>query len=246
MKSLWMILGALFLASLPPAVASAVIGQHCLVKPSQLEDLTNKMLMVHQIEKRIFPESSVIQFEATGTLAPENGAQEATYEGIFRPEEDGFFSLTPLPFMVIELRRSRELFYVCAHTSTENPRNNYMILYFLRGYRMGPRTWDSFLGDLLFNSVKVKPVSITPLGTSGLKKLFSSQNGFNPLGIFLIPIEITDTVQRALTNALSTFTKVGVERITLTSTNLELASGVDLERPHKALLKKNIALKPKP
>lgn len=219
------------------------VGEHCLVKPFQLEPLTNKMLLAHQAEKMIFPDSSVIQFEATGNFGSKGSEQDGTFEGIFRPEDDGEFSLTPLPILVVELKRTRELVYVCAHSSTKNPHENYMILYFLRGYGLGPATPGSFFGDLLFNSVKVKPVTLTPLGLLPVKKLFTRENGINPLGIFLIPIVVTDAIQRGLTSAISTFSKIGVERITLTNYSVELATGVSLAEPEKALFKKVILLK---
>ncbi|WP_413291097.1 hypothetical protein [Bdellovibrio sp. HCB337] len=224
-------------------VLAAQPGQHCLIKPLYLESLANKMLKAHQDEKMIFPDSSVIQFEAAGNISSSGTAQDGTFEGIFRPEEDGQFSLTPLPILVVDLKRTRELVYVCAHSSSKNPKENYLILYFMRGYSLGPSTAGSFIGDLLFSSVKVKPVTLSPLGLLPVKKLFSNENGINPLGIFLIPIVITDTIQKGLMNAVSTFSKIGVERITITYDNIELATGVDLIEPAKSLYSKDIPLK---
>ena len=223
--------------------AFAKVGEHCLVKPKDIEALTNRMLVAHQEEKKIFPDSSVIQFEAEGSLSGNGSQQDGTFEGIFRPEQDGYFSLTPLPILVVELNRTRELIYVCAHASSQNPQENYFMIYFLRGYNMGPSNLSSFFGDLVFNSVKVKPVGIVPLGLIAFKNIFKGHGSFNPLGLFLIPIEVTQAVQNGLSNAISTFSKVGVERIIVTKDNIELASGVKLETPEKVLYRKNIPLK---
>lgn len=232
------------LTLLVSAQAYAVkVGQHCLVKPFYIEPLANKMLLAHQKEKLIFPDSSVIQFEASGNFGNEGAEQDGTFEGIFRPAEDGQFSLTPLPILVVDLKRSRELVYVCAHSSSKNPQENYMILYFMRGYGLGPATAGGFIGDLLFNSVKIKPVTLSPLGLLPVKQLFEKNGGVNPLGIFLIPIVITDTIQKGLMSAVSTFSKIGVERITLTNSQIELATGVDLVETDKALYRKVIPLK---
>lgn len=233
----------LFLMMLILTAQAHAVGEHCLVKPDQIEVLTNKMLLLNQREKKIFPDSSVLHFTGITNFSNTENSLGGTIEGIYRPQKNGSFSLTPLPLFVVELNRTRELVYVCAHGSSENPKENYLIVYFLRGYGMGPSTLGSFIGDLLFNSVKVEPVAISPLGLQPIRDLFGGKIAWTPLGLFLIPIEITDTIQRGFMNVFSTFSRVGVERIIMTADQMEFATGVNLKSPSIATYKKVIKFK---
>ena len=54
---------------------------------------------------------------------------------------------------------------------------------------------------------------------------------------------ITDRLQSMLANALGDFTGFGVERITLTMDYVEIASGIDLNKPTEARMIRKIRFK---
>lgn len=227
--------------------AKASVEEHCSLKPNQLSAVATQILKNSQKDndgEAGFPSTVVIQSNVSGQISSDENAKTiiATYEAFARIENSGNFSVLPIPLANVELNHERDIVYICAHVEPDS-RHNFLEIYFLTGYRLGQTTLKSAIGDLFFNSVKVAPVSISPVGFDMVSNLFEGDDSFFLADIAMIPLDIASQAQRILMSAVKTiFPSSGIERIIMTKSEVIFSAGVDLDNPKKTLFDYKIAL----
>ncbi len=237
----------------------AANAQAACVQPNDLNRLTTNALHYFRDRDRYFPNTLLIQSNLEGNISsssetigfentkhnqsPTSQTQVSTHgelEAIYRPIKSGYYSLLPIPALGFELSRNDSLIYVCAHLEAE-VENSQVVIYFLRGHKLDGFRVSNMISDLLYGEkISVQPMSLSLLGAETLNDgIFNSKS----LGIFKLlslPLLPYDMVQKFSTELISSFTKLGVERITIRAHALELATGVDLQNPNEALIRKTI------
>ncbi|MCB0371082.1 MAG: hypothetical protein KDD45_17100, partial [Bdellovibrionales bacterium] len=164
-----------------------------------------------------------------------------TFEGFFRPSEDDFVSLIPVPILGFDVSRERIVVYACAHIEPDT-KKTHLTMYFMRGYHIDPVSFSNFWGDLFHGpTLTVRPIPASLLGISVIKKFFLRIFRFIPFSD--VYFDAWSNVQRLLANALGDVTGFGVERVELTEDYVKLSSGVNLESPREALFNKKFNLK---
>lgn len=240
-----LILSNLFLMTFLFAFQAFAIGEHCMVKPNELSQVAKKIFRVNKEEGQYFPNESTIQMNVESDVVFENGELKSqttsTIEGFYRPDDSNLFSLLPIPLFVAQLERERHIVYLCAHNE-DDPKKSYVIIYFLRGYRISPPGFGTFIGDFLFSSVKVEPIMLVPFGTIPFKNFFENSLGNTPFRLLSVPVDIIAQIQNAVVTVLSFFTGIGAERITITDTEINISSGVNLNQPDRVRFSKTISL----
>ncbi|MGZ3775362.1 MAG: hypothetical protein ACXVCN_16680 [Bdellovibrio sp.] len=213
-----------------------------MIKPDQLGTVATRILHANKKDGAPFPLTSVIQSDAFGKFESQknlNDTVTATYEAFVRIEKSGNFSVLPIPVGYVELSHERDILYICAHAEP-NKENNFLEIYFLTGYGLGEMTIKSVVGDVLFNSVKVAPVSLSPIGFNTVGDFFGDQMIIFKL--LAIPFDIAGEAQSILLTSIKNAFPAGVERIIMTNKDLKFSSGVNLSNPEKALINYRIDL----
>ena len=212
----------------------------CALPTRELNATASKIVEKYSRQKRSLPESLVLNSDvslnqAVGAPAP---LVEGSIEGFYRPAQDDNYALTPLPFLTVPLDRDRHVVYVCAHYNSD-PTKTHVTIYLMRGYRLEASNIGSFFGNTLRGpQLEVRPMSLVLVDIKQVRR--------NLLPVFRwIPVvdwglALTDSFQRAVLNAVTDMARLGVERITVTPEGIELATGVDLERPNQVLVRKFI------
>lgn len=225
----------------------AFVGEHCLIKPDQIGPTAQKIFVVNKQDHQYFPNESVLQMDVESQISLQDGQFKnqsvLTFEGFFRPDESNMFSVLPIPLFVAQLERERHVVYVCAHKEEANPSQDYIIVYFLTGYRISRPTMSTFIGDMLFDSIDVKPISLVPIGTIPFRHLIENKLKGSPFVLLAVPVDLFTQLQNMVVHVLSFFTGIGVERITVTDQNINLASGINLKKPQTAVTSIDMPLK---
>lgn len=213
----------------------------CQLKPSQLNDFGTEITKIVDAQDRTLPAQIPIQSEFE--IKYRNGVANyyGTFEGFFRPQEDNFFSVVPVPILGFDVTKERIVIYICAHY-TEDPSESHMTVYFLRGYHIDPMNKRNFVGDLFFSpSLKVKPVPASLIGISEVRKFFLQIFRFIPF--VDLYFEAWSVAQSFFGNLLGDVTGFGVERIELTPSYFKVSSGVNLASPREAKINRTFQLK---
>lgn len=212
----------------------------CQLHPSELNKKASAAVENFYKKESSLPDSLVLtsDFEFEQNQSKES-LLVGTLEGFYRPAQSDNYALTPLPFLTVPLNREEHVVYVCAHYEND-PTKTHVTIYLMRGSKLDPLRFGNALGNLLRKpSLQVKPLSFTLIDFKKIKKDFLPI--FKWIPVIDWGIVVTDTVQQSVLRAITDMAKVGVERITVTSTGIELATGVDLKNPRKALIKKTIS-----
>ncbi len=232
----WLFTTALFFV----ATQAHALENGCQLHPSELNSKASSAVESFYKKQSSLPNSLVItsdfEFEQKQS---EESMLVGTLEGFYRPEQSDNYALTPLPFLTVPLNREEHVVYVCAHYESD-PAKTHVTIYLMRGTKLDPLSLGNALGNILrAPSLKVKPLSFTLVDFKKIKKDFLPI--FKWIPVIDWGVVVTDTVQQSVLRAITDMARVGVERITVTNTGIELASGVDLKNPRKALIKKTIS-----
>lgn len=223
-------LGLMVLTAFHQAMAD--IDSHCLVKPADLGKVATRILHSGQKTDGRFPSIAVIQSDFSGQFSNEVSNINATYEAFARIEKSDNISALPIPLGNVELNYERDIVYVCAHFEPDS-QHSFLEIYFLTGYNLGKTTMKSFIGDVLFDSVKVAPVTISPVGFDMMGNIFETNNKIIS-SILTAPFRIASQAQRIAMTAIKTIFPAGVERIIVTDKEVLFSDGVNLKDPKKA------------
>lgn len=209
----------------------------CQLKPSEINEVGTRMVKAWADRKQSVPESLPITVEFPEADSEKQYAV-GTLEGFYRPADDDFFSLIPIPVLGVSLSRERNMIYLCAHSDID-PAKTHITVYMLRGFYLDPTNLGNFAGNLAHGpSLKIKPLTAALVDISRVRKEFLTFLKWIPL--LDIGLNATNGIQRILSNILGDFTGVGVERLTMTTKGVEIATGVILQNPGKAVLTKFI------
>lgn len=224
-------------------IASSSFGyEHgCSLQPRELNAFGTKVTSAVAKMKTSVPKNIPLQSEFEFETKQGEKKFYGTFEGFFRPQNDDFFSIIPVPILGFDVTKDRIVLYVCAHYS-EKKEESHMTIYFLRGYHLDPPTFGTFFGNLVYDpQMKVKPVPATLLGIGEIKMFFLQIFRFIPF--VDIYFETFSLVQRFFANMLGDVTGFGVERIELTEDFLRVSSGVNLASPREARFSKTFKIK---
>lgn len=190
----------------------------CQVPVHRLENVEKKIRWQDEDGSR--DDTAVIRNDISGTLASDSSSGGTLdYEAFIRPDQDGTFQLLPIPLFVVALERAHDVVYLCSHLDSKNSSKDRTVIYFL---------WDG----------KIQPITPVPLPLTEIKDLLKG----TPLGIFRKPIKLTDRIQEILVHIFGDITKIGVDRVVITDSQIELYSGGDPAQFDDAVLKKVIPL----
>ncbi len=212
----------------------------CSLQPKDLNKYATGVTKILAARKEALPKT--IPLQSDFQFSSKNGAMQyyGTFEGFFRPENDDFFSIIPIPILGFDVTKDRVVLYLCAHYSS-NKDDSHMTIYFLRGYHIDPPKLSNFVGDLFYDpQLKIKAVPATLLGIGEIKMFFIQI--FRYIPFVDVYFETFSLVQRFLANTLGDVTGLGVERIELTEKYVRVSSGVDLESPRNARISKTFTL----
>lgn len=213
----------------------------CSLQPHELNAFGTKITSAVAKLKTSVPKNIPLQSEFEFETKQGEKKFYGTFEGFFRPQNDDFFSIIPVPILGFDVTKDRIVLYVCAHYS-EKKEESHLTIYFLRGYHLDPPTFGTFFGNLIYDpQMKVKPVPATLLGIGEIKMFFLQIFRFIPF--VDIYFETFSLVQRFFANMLGDVTGFGVERIELTEDSLRVSSGVDLASPREARISKTFKIK---
>ncbi|MGZ3770749.1 MAG: hypothetical protein ACXVCP_06265 [Bdellovibrio sp.] len=216
--------------------------EFCKIKP---KDLGTVAMRIRNQSKangdKGFPETSVFQSDVSMEMGNDfETAVTGTYEAYLRVEKDGNFSVLPIPIANVELMHERNIVYVCTHVEP-NKEKSFLEVYFLNGYHLGSISWSSFAGDLLFRSITVSPVPISPIGFESVGNLLEKLGPF-PFNLIAVPFDIAGQAQSIIMTGINEVLPAGIERIIMTNKYVLLSSKVDLDKPESALYNYKIDL----
>ena len=236
----------LFIFSVFSVQSALAVGEHCMVKPNEIATVAQRIFKANKEEGEYFPEQSIIQNRSESKVKFKNGSLKAeraiTLEGYYRPTESTWFSILPIPLFVAQLDRDRNIVYICAHNDG-TPANNYVIIYFLKGYKLSKTKFGTFIGDFLFSSLEVDAINLLPIGTVPFKRFFDGAGEVIPFGsIVSTPIAVVEYLQNFVANILNFFVGLGVERIVVRDDHVLLESKIDLNNPQNARFSRKIPL----
>jgi len=214
----------------------------CQIDPKNLNEAATKAVVNYYRQKQSVPNALIVtsEFEAEWSGTEEEPEQKmyGTLEGFYRPQENDYYSILPVPILGMSLSRQENMIYICAHFN-EDPAKTHFTAYLFRGNHLDPLRFGNFIGD--FGSspkLKIKPLPASIVGIGKVRRQLSRTFRWMPL--FDLGLQATEQIQGLVVKALGDFSKVGVERITMTQEYIEIASGVDLGNPSKARLQKKI------
>lgn len=172
-------------------------------------------------QNRSGAEENTAVLQAGGTIARNGkaGGYTADYEAFVRPDRDESFQILPIPLFIVHMEKNHDAVYVCAHYDSVDLSKSVSVVYFLRD--------DKF-----------HPVSPMPLPFSEFKKFFLIKN--TPLMFATVPLGILAKIQTVFIHGFGDLTKIGIDRMRITSTQIEIASGGDptqFDRQHSVLHK---------
>lgn len=227
--------------------AALALGEHCLIKPDQIGTVAQRIFKANKAEGEYFPEQSIVQNRAESQVNFKNGKftaqRDVTFEGYYRPSESAWFSILPIPLFVAQLDRDRNVVYICAHNE-EDPAKSYVIIYFLKGYKISKTNFGTFIGDFLFSSIDLDSINLMPIGTIPFKNFFDKAGEIIPFASLVgAPISVLAFVQNLVVEVLSHFVGLGVQRVVVQDDHVFLESGIDMSHPEKARFSRKISLK---
>lgn len=226
--------------------SALALGKHCLIKPDQIGMVAQRIFRANQAAGEYFPEESIVQNRAESQVSFKNGnfttQRDVNFEGFYRPSESTWFSILPIPIFVAQLDRDRNVVYICAHNE-EDAAKSYVIIYFLKGYKISKTTYATFIGDALFSSIDVASINLMPVGTIPFKNFFDRVDKIIPFASLVsAPISALGYLQNVAVGVLGQFVGVGVQRIIVTNDHVILESGIDMKNPDKARFSRKISL----
>lgn len=216
----------------------------CKIQPRDLNKVATRAVKKFAAKGESLPDSLVItsEFSAVISSDPVTTDQKffGTLEGFYRPLDDDYYSILPIPILGMHLSRARNVIYLCAHYD-KDPKMTHLTLYAMEGFHLDPTSLQTIIGDTFSGpKLKVQPLPATIVGLSTFRKFFAKILRWFPLGDF--SFKTIDALQRFIASILGDITGVGVERVVLTSEYVQVASGIDLNNPDKAMITKTFHL----
>jgi hypothetical protein len=217
----------------------------CQLKPTEINDFGTKMVKAYADRNQSVPDSIVLtsDFETSSSDDAASKYTTGTLEGFYRPVDDDFYSLIPIPVLGVALSRDRNMVYLCAHAD-KDPAKTHITVYMLRGFHLDPTTLSTVVGNAANGpSLKIRPLTAALVDITRIRKEFLTFLKWIPL--LDVGLEATNGIQRILSNLLGDFTGVGVERLTMTNDGIEIATGVILMNPTQSKITKFIPFEKK-
>lgn len=214
--------------------AHALRDGFCKIKPHELGPVSMRILKQSQLQgEKEFPVTSIIQTDMSMELGSEAvTAVTATYEAFLRVEQDGIFSILPVPIASVELNHDRNIVYICAHVEPDRAKS-FLEIYFLIGSSLGDITGSFLRRDLFIRPIKVNPVPISPIGFDSIGNVLEKLGSF-PFNLIAAPFHIVGRAQRVVMAGVNKVLPTGVERIIMTNKQILFSTNVNLENPEKA------------
>lgn len=180
----------------------------CLVPASSIEQVAQRIQW--QDIQGAEQNSALVQGNTSGTFSSEDDETivDGDYEIFVRPDRSGAFQILPLPLFEVELKKNQDSVYLCAHFDSQDESKTEAVIYFLRDGR-------------------IKPITPQPLPLLSIRNIFHKLLHRTPFVIIGAPIAIAEKLQRLLMDGVGDLTKVGVDRVRITNTQIELYSGGD-------------------
>lgn len=233
----------LALAILFLGVKAQALEFGCQLKPSDINSVGTRMVKAYADKRQSVPDSLVITSDFESDFSSDGKTAEGTLEGFYRPVDDDFYSLIPIPVLGVALSRDRNMIYLCAHLD-KDPAKTHVTVYMLRAYYLDPSTFSTVVGNATNGpSLKIRPLTAALVDITRIRKEFLSFLKWIPL--LDVGLEATNGLQRILSNLLGDFTGIGVERLTMTNEGIEIATGVILQNPSKSVITKFIPFEKK-
>ena len=235
----------IFLMGILSSLSAVALEYGCMLQPNQLNETGTRLVKKAHAQDRSLDDAIIVKSELTGKIKSfdneKKNKMNGTIEGFFRPQDDEYYSILPVPMFGVLLSRDRHVLYICAHVD-DDPKKTHFTVYLMLGYDMDPNNWANFFGDLFApTQLTVKPATLSVLGLSEIRKKFLFLVDWLPL--FEFGFETVSAIQRLISNVIGDITEMGIERITVTNEYVELAGGVNLDHPEKATLVKRYPLK---
>jgi hypothetical protein len=168
--------------------------------------------------------AAVIRGDADVSSYNKENSYVGDYEAFLRPDKSDSYQLLPIPLFLMELDKETDSVYICAHKESAHPAKDEMVVYFLRHN-------------------KIKSMTPVPLPINLVGKVLWGPIENTPLMITKVPLTLLAKIQTLFNHAFSDLTRIGVDRVRLTDTQLELASGGDPSEFEHAVLHKTIKFK---
>lgn len=212
----------------------------CSLNAKNINEVGTKIVRDLKEKKEALPENIPLQFDFDSEFTNKSIKMNGTMEGFFRPAEDDFYSIIPIPFIGFDISRDRVVIYACIHID-EDPSKTHLTLYFMRGYHIDPLSWSNFVGDLVNQpELKIRAVPASLIGISEFKKFLFRIFRYIPFSN--LPFDALGVIQRTIANTLGDLTGFGVERIEVTTDFIRISSGVNLDNPSEVLFKKTFSI----
>jgi hypothetical protein len=230
------------------SIQSHGASEGCTIPPNEISNVATRILKVANDDSNSLDDSMNITADFEGDFSGEDAKLNGTWEGFYRPEENGFYSVLPIPLFAFELSRDRNVLYVCAHVDPD-PAKQHFTLYFMRGYHLDKTKFGTILGDIFHRpQLEIAPLApvLIPVGSISKKvpKGLATIIFFPLIQAFGIQSLAFEGIQRLVTSALGDISGISIERIVMTPTYIELSSGIDLNDPTKSKWKKRIPIDP--
>ena len=131
----------------------------CQLKPDQINDVGTRMVKAYADKKQSVPDSLVITADFETVIGEDKPYAMGTLEGFYRPKDDDFYSLIPIPVLGISLSRTRNMVYLCAHYDAD-PAKTHVTVYMLRGFHLDPTSVSTAIGNFAnAPSLKIRPLT---------------------------------------------------------------------------------------
>jgi hypothetical protein len=188
----------------------------CVIPVDQIEQVAANLKWKNdQGEEK---NTAVVRFDMQPVFVRGNSENIIDYEAFIRPDRDDAFQILPIPLFMVQLEKKRDTIYICAHLETANPSKNLSVAYFLR-----------------YN--QIRPITPMPLPLRQINNLLTGPLENTPFMVTGVPMKVLARAQSIFVHIFSDITKLGVDRILVTSNEIKLYSGGDLTRFEQKPLK---------
>lgn len=230
----------------------------CQIMPGDAVRLTDKMIKAfyekaeqYDTRSHFLPNNLPINAEFLQEVDGLTGQpyDQFKYEAVLRPKKTDYFHLFHL--VMFKLERTRNLMYVCFNHDSRKPEQSYLTIYFMLGYGLEPNSThrdnlSTMPGDWLFGpgglfgsktsavaQITTVPVELVPLHqlTDGVSDW--TENIPVVEEIFKFPgtaLKFSGVLLARVNEKLG----AGVERIKVTSKEIEFSNSVDLNHPENS------------
>lgn len=221
MKKALLITGMTIAATFATATAFA----KCKIAPENIEQVAAGIRWQNEYGEE--DNTAIVRSEWKASVSKgKRTTYAADYEAFLRTDHTEAFQVLPVPLFMVQMEKERDAIYICTHLDYENERKSLTVVYFLRNRR-------------------IHPITPMPLPISQLGKLIWGPIENTPLIVTKLPLSVLARAQTLIVHAFSDLTRIGVDRVRITESQIELYSGGDPAQFKTYILKKVIPLKEK-